>query len=293
MKLRLALSFLAALWAPAAWGDVIHLKNGGSLEGVILKNDRDGMTVQLKYATVTIGSFEVESIERPAPEARPQASRIPDWKTVFGVLASRPWGAELHPLPAPLIDSGELKNVPYVIHATDNVQFVIFGDPDAPARVELGVSGTLLTQEQARKECVDLLASVLREAEDAKVLRALDPKGERREREGLALEIDQEPDSRGRETWWVSLSDARALDAARVSPSQLSTLAVSDPPPPPRNPTLVEKPKGKGEPQEVITPFGTEPHNPPKRKRSYGGGGRYWGRHVRWHNGRPATGTTR
>jgi hypothetical protein len=288
-----AILLAIALTASVARADVIHLKNGGTLEGVILKNDRDGMTVLLKYATVTLESFEVESIEKPAPDALAKGPRIADWKVCFRALASRPWGPDLHPLSAPIIDSGDLKNVPYVIHASEDYQFVLYGDPDAPARVELGLSGVLLTQDQARRECVELASSFLRDLEDAKILRALDPKGGKQEREGLSFEIDQEPDSRGRETWWVSLSDGRALDAARVSDKQLATLAMSDPPPAPRNPTLVEKAKGKGETQEVISPFGTEPHNPhPKRKRSYGGGG-HWGRHVRWSHGRPVTGPLR
>jgi hypothetical protein len=290
--MRTLAAFLVAFaaGAPLGWADTIHLKNGGTLEGVVLKQNEDGMVVLLKYASVTINSFDVESIERPAPAGAAAGPRIADWVTCFHALAARPWGAELRLLPAPIMDSGDLKNVPYVIHASDNYQFVLYGDPDKPARLEVGISGSLLANEAARKECLELAASFLRESEDVSALRSLALRGEKKERTGLVFEIDQEPDSRSKETWWVSITDPKALDDARVSDRQVQSLTMADPPSTPRNPTLVEKKKGKGEAQEVITPFGTEPENPHnKRKRSYGGGG-HWGRHVRWNHGHATSG---
>ncbi len=278
--------FLAFFFASAThgWADTIHLKNGGTLEGIILKQNEDGVLVLLKYARVTVNSFDIASIERPAVDAGP-GQRIADWQACFRALAGRPWGGDLRLLPSPVMDSGDLKNVPYVVHASDNYEFVLYGDPDKPARVEIGLSGSLLGNDQARKECIDLAASFLRDADDVAALRSLAAKGEKKERAGLILEIDQEPDWRGKESWWVSLTDPRAVEDARVPDHQVASLTTSEAAPPPRNPTLVEKGKGKGQPQEVITPFGTEPEGPhKKRKRSYGGGGS-WGRHLRWNHG--------
>jgi hypothetical protein len=291
MKPLVGVSALLVALATPAWADVIHLKSGGTLEGVVLKEDRDGMVVLLKYASVTLNSFDIDSIERSAAAPAPGAkrSRISDWLGCFRALAGRPWGADLVHLPAPLIDGGDLKNVPYTVHASGDYQFVLFGDPDAPARVEVGVSGVLLTNERAREECVDLVGSFLRESEDAAALRSLARKGDKKERSGLVLEIDQEPDSRGKETWWVSVTDPGALDGARVSDRQVADLVTTrEEPQPPRNPTVAEKPKAKGERQETIYVFGTEPENRKKRRRSYGGG--HWGGHVRWNHGHATSG---
>lgn len=290
MRLLAAFGISLAVFLPSGWADVIHLKSGGTLEGVVLKKNEDGMVVLLKYATVTINSFEVESVDK-GPAADPsKARRIADWQGCFQVLTAKPWAADLRLLPAPVMDGGDLKNVPYVIHASDNYQFVLFGDPDAPARVELGISGASLPLALSRKECVDLVAAFLHEPEDAEALRSLAQTGDKKERSGLVFEIDQEPDSRGRETWWVSVTDPRALDAARVSDRQIASLVSPEAPQSPRNPTLVEKAKGKGEPQEVITPFGTESDNShQKRRRTYGGGG-HWGGHVRWNHGHATSG---
>jgi len=284
-------AFLIGLFAaaPSLNAEVIHLKNGGTLEGVILKTNEDGMVVLLKYASVTIYSADVDSIEKSAAPVGAKSHRIADWQACFQALAGRPWGADLHLLPAPLVESGDLKNVPYVIHAAGNYEFLLYGDPDAPARVEIGISGASLAHEPSRKECVDLVAAFLTETQDVEALRSLAFQGEKKDRSGLVLEIDQEPDSRGKDTWWVSVTDSRQLDAARVSDREAASLATPEAPQTPRNPTLVEKQKGKGEPQEVITPFGTEPEGPHKKQKRTDGGGRTWGRPVRWNHGHAMT----
>lgn len=274
------------LLSTSAWADTIHLKTGGTLEGVVLKKSEDGVVILLKYATVTVSSFEIESIERTVPAGNEVSPRVAAWQGCFQSLVTRPWGQDLHPLPSPVIVDGVFKNVPYVTHASGDYQFVLYGDPEAPACIELGISGVSLPLDRIRRECLDLFASFLRNPADIEMLRTLAIAGDKKERDGLVFEIDKEPDSRGMETWWISVSDPKALDSGRLSENQLSSMMTADPPQFPRNPTLVEKQQAKGERQEVITPFGTEPKSPhPKRR--YGGGGGYWPRTIHWNHGRP------
>ncbi|HLY73215.1 MAG TPA: hypothetical protein VKU80_03785, partial [Planctomycetota bacterium] len=180
MKSILAFLLAIAAFPSEGWAEVIHLKNGGTLEGVVLKNNEDGMLVLLKYASVTLLSADVESIEKSADASK--GRRIADWQACFKAMVSRPWGPDLRPMSAALVDSGDLKNVPYVIHAAENYEFLLYGDPEAPARVEVGISGALRKNEQARKDCVDLAASFLREAQDADLLRSLALGGDKKDR---------------------------------------------------------------------------------------------------------------
>jgi hypothetical protein len=280
---KLVISLLLLAPFSTAWADTIHLKTGGALEGIVLKKNEDGIVLLLKYATVTLNSFEIESIEESAPAAAP-SSRLMGWETCFKAFAARPWGPDLHILPAPIIDSGAFKYVPYVLHAFDDYQFALYGDPDAPACLELGISGVLLTREAVQKECLELASCFLRDPKDVDILRSLSLKGERKEVGGLVFEIDQEPDSRGRNTWWISVSDPRALDSARVSEKQLESLIAAEPPQSPRNPTLVESSK-RGERQEIITPIEPE-REKRKQRKTYGGRmGGAWGGHIRWQGG--------
>jgi hypothetical protein len=277
------------LLATSAWADTIHLKNGGTLEGVVLKKNEDGVIIALKYATVTVGSFEIESMDRVALPSAAAPARVADWQACFQSLATRSWGPDLHPLPSPVIVDGVFKNVPYVTHGSGDFQFVLYGDPDAPACIELGISGVSLPLDRIRQECLDVFATFLRDHADVETLRTLAMGGDKKEREGLVFEVDKEPDSRGKETWWISVSDPKALESARLPENQLSSMIVAEPPQSPRNPTLVEKQKVQGERQEVITPFGTEPKSP-HRKRRYGGGRGYWPGLVHWNHGHPTAG---
>lgn len=266
--------------------DTIRLQSGGTLEGVILKKDQDGVVIQLKYATVTVGSFDIASIDSSGSPAPLPGARLAGWEQCFGALAARPWGPELRQMPARLIDSGPFKNVPYVVHSSGNYQVALYGDPDRPAAIEVGVSGALRGNAATRKECVDLLSSLLVRAEDAGSLKSLPLDSGKKDSDGLVLETTDEPDSRGKETWWISASDPAALDRSRVSDRDLSSLVSPETPQTPSSPTLVQpgSPTGHGEKQDVITPFGTEPHDPAKTRRTYGRGG-YWGGHVRWNHG--------
>lgn len=274
---------LLLLCSSLASADTIRLQNGGSLEGVILKKDHDGVVILLKYATVTVGSFDIASVDATDRPPVPGA-RLAGWERCFRALVSRPWGAELHQMAARLIADGPLKNVPYVVHASGDFQIAIYGDPDRPAAIELGVSGPLRENVATRKEFAELLASFLARPADAENLRSVLINSAKKESEGLVFEATVEPDARGRETWWISASDPAALDSSRVSDKEAATLINSESPQSSSSPTLVQDPAtGKGERQDVITPFGTEPHDPPHRK-TYGGGG-YWGGGVRWNHG--------
>src|SRR6185295_8509497 len=96
-----------------ASADTIKLKNGGTLEGVIVKEGDGALVVRLKYATVTLDRFEIESIEKKAADPSPAAApaRLPRWDRCIEVVAARPWAGELRQIPATVIDKGILKDV--------------------------------------------------------------------------------------------------------------------------------------------------------------------------------------
>ncbi|MFH1856110.1 MAG: hypothetical protein ABH836_02630 [Candidatus Omnitrophota bacterium] len=45
------------------FGDVIYLKNGGKMEGVVIENKRDGVLIQLNVGTVTFDYAKIERID--------------------------------------------------------------------------------------------------------------------------------------------------------------------------------------------------------------------------------------
>src|SRR5262245_25963078 len=187
---------VAALLVMAGVGsaDTIKLKNGGSLEGVIVKEGDGAVVVRLKYATVTLDRSDIESIEKKAAEEAPAAKgmRLPRWDRCIEVVAARPWSGELRQIPATVIDKGILKNVPYMSHKSGNYEFNLYGDPDEPAAIEIGVYKDLIKSEPAKKECLDVIAALLSDPKDAAALRSLNLKPGKTEHEGLTFEVTPE-----------------------------------------------------------------------------------------------------
>lgn len=223
-KTLLALALMAA---PAA-ADIVRLRNGGMLEGVVLRESEATVTLRLKYATVTVDKSEIAGIERKAEDDAVPGARLARWDRAVEGAARRPWGVELRQIPATVIDKGVLKNVPYISHRAGDYELNLYGDPDAPAGLEIGVQRALLRSAAAKAECVELLASLLSDAEDVKLLRSLDPAQDRKERAGLVFEVSPETAEDAYGGWWVTVYDPKALDDARLSDEDLKEASLAE-----------------------------------------------------------------
>ena len=213
-----------------ASADTIKLKNGGTLEGVIVKEGDGALVVRLKYATVTLDRFEIESIEKKAADPSPAAApaRLPRWDRCIEVVAARPWAGELRQIPATVIDKGILKNVPYMSHKSGNTEFNLYGDPDDPAGIEIGVSRELLKSAAAKAECLEVIAALLSDPKDVAALRSLNLKPGKTERDGLTFEVTPETAEDAYEGWWISVYSTKLLDEARATEEELKKISVSE-----------------------------------------------------------------
>lgn len=228
--MRLLTAGFMLVLAAAASADVIKLKNGGQLEGVILKESEGSVVVRLKYATVTLDRADIESVEKKAPENAPaqKTVRLAPWDRCVEVVAARPWAAELRQIPATVIDKGILKNVPYMSHKSGNYEFNLYGDPDAPASLEIGVTKDLLKSDAAKKECLEVMAGLLGDPKDVEALRSLNLSPGKKEREGLTFEVTPETAEDAYGGWWITVYDGKALDAARATDEELKKITVDE-----------------------------------------------------------------
>ncbi|MBI3858343.1 MAG: hypothetical protein HY293_21885 [Planctomycetes bacterium] len=210
--------------------DTIRLKNGGSLEGVIVREGDGGVVVRLKYATVTIDRTDIDAIEKQAREQAQAANpvHLPRWDKCIEAVASRPWSGALRQIPATVIDKGILKNVPYMSHQSGNYEFNLYGDPDDPAGIEIGVTKELLKSDAAKKECLEVIAALLSDAKDVAALRSLDLKPGKTEREGLTFEITPETAEDAYEGWWISVYSKKLLDEARATDEELKKITIDE-----------------------------------------------------------------
>ena len=71
MRTAFALFLVCALLsaAPAARADVIRLKNGNNLHGVVVREDSGKVTIRLAYGNITVKRDEILKIVRESPVA--------------------------------------------------------------------------------------------------------------------------------------------------------------------------------------------------------------------------------
>jgi hypothetical protein len=217
-----ALVFLAVV--SPAWADIIKLTNGGTLEGVVVKESADGYVIRLKYATVTLDKSEVASVEKKAVPGNAAPSRLARWDRCVEVVGPKTWDGPIRQVPALVVEEGPLANVPYMSWRSGNYEFNLYGDPESPAALEIGVYDKLLKDEAAKKRCVETLAELLGEAKDREVVKALPMAGGKQQREGFTFEITPEtaPDAYG--GWWVTVWEDAAIEKARATQEEMDRI---------------------------------------------------------------------
>ena len=68
--------------------------------------------------------------------------KLPSWRVIANDLRTHDTIKSLVEIPATVIDNGEFKNVPYKSFRVNNdVELNIYGDPENPAGIELGIYG--------------------------------------------------------------------------------------------------------------------------------------------------------
>jgi hypothetical protein len=210
-------------------GDIIHLKNGGTLEGVIVHDKGDEVVVRLKYATVELDRGEIQEIVKKSPPAGPAAAaaRLPRWDKCVEAGAKKEWEGKWQQVPALVVEEGPLKNVPYMSFRSGNYEFNLYGDPDAPAGVELGVYKGLLKDDAAKKKCIETIAEMLGNPKDAEVLKGIGLTQVKKERDGMVFEITPETAPDAFEGWWISVYDTALIEKARASQEELDKITAT------------------------------------------------------------------
>jgi hypothetical protein len=137
------------------------------------------------------------------------------------------WGKTLSQIPSTVIDKGVLRNIPYLSYKAGDYELNVYGDPAAPAGIEIGVTKELLKSAGANKTCVDFLRDLLDDPEDKKLVAALKLDVDKKARNGLTFEITPPTAEDAYGGWWVSIYDEAALDRSRASEDEMAKITVS------------------------------------------------------------------
>ena len=219
-----------ALWCPTLLNaDVVILEKGGVLTGKVLKQDDDGVLIQMESGTHRYPRSWIKEVKKEpaaAPHVSNNGQRIPDWAQIVTLLANTTWSDGLKQVPATMIETGIWKNVPYISFQCQfaGYELNIFGDLGKPAAVQIGAMSFLKNSDEARSNCVSLICSVLANADDRKMIRALSwQQKDVQKHKGMTFETVMPDEWGAYGGWWVSVYSEEALAAARASDEELLT----------------------------------------------------------------------
>src|ERR1043166_1358422 len=228
MKAKTAFALLILLSLPAlSRGDVIILKSGQVINGTVLQKDEKGVLIKVDYGTFTYPPSLVKQVQVDgrtdnnsayANEPAEEGKRIPTWGTIITQLAKRSWASELKQIPATVIDKGVLRSVPYTSFVCAYAyEMNIYGDPDNPAGVEIGIRRHLLNNDGAKSNCIEFISSILPKKSDREVIAKLNKTKDSAVATGFTFEITPATDEDAYGGWWISVYSEETLASARAS----------------------------------------------------------------------------
>jgi len=213
--------------------DVIILQNGAVITGNILQQDANGVLLQMEYGTFRYPPVMIREVKKEAAAARHVSNNgqvIPDWAQIVSLLADNGWADSLHQVPATVINYGKFNSVPYVSFrcAAGGYEINIFGDLNNPAAIQIGAMNYLKQSDQAKSNCVNFICSVLANAADRKMVRALNwNQSDKLASGGMTCQTLMPGEWGSYGGWMLTVSSETALASVRASAAELATLTQS------------------------------------------------------------------
>lgn len=212
--------------------DTVELNDGTQLHGLIIKNDAREIVLQERKGEQTIPKGNIRRIEDQghcqlyfADIIDPH--KLPPWQMIVQDLRTDDNIHTFEQIPPTTIDSGYLKNVPYLsFRINKHTEMNVYGNPEDPACLEFGVyeHGAKITQ--FKKIIREYLAGTLQSRAEIAALYSLKESGDERQVGSLRFRISPptSPDSYG--GWWISVYDPKRLAKARMSDAEYAKVTL-------------------------------------------------------------------
>ncbi len=209
--------------------DTLTFKDGRMMHGLIINNTRDAVTIQCEFEECTFPKSNILRIDDAVDALYTEAGRtgdLPSWRVIANDLRSHDQIKSLEEIPATLIDVGVFKNVPYKsFRVNHDIELNIYGDPNDPAGIELGIYGSRAGDDKLRKTLRGYLAGFLSTRREISTLYRLGLKEGLAQVGSLTIEVTppNAPDAYG--AWWISLYNEKDLAGARLNDREYALLA--------------------------------------------------------------------
>jgi hypothetical protein len=226
--MKRVLLFLAAIGVVAlsVHADTVVLRNGGVLDGVVLSQSDTEVRIRTDAVTASFKMTDVTSVTIVPRTDKAISARVANWQTALGIFAEKAYGGEVHQIPATVIDKGVMKRVPYMSNRSGDYEMNIYGDPDNPAGIEIGVYGVLVADAKAQLNCREFIKSILGHGADKKLVDALKADIDSKDVDGWTFEVTPPTAEDAYGGWWISVYSTKALDDSRASEAELAAITV-------------------------------------------------------------------
>lgn len=235
MKFLALLSACALTWA----ADTVVFQTGGKIEGTVIQQDEKSVVLKSGMGTLTLQKAGIARIDHTddAPATKPITvlgaldDRLPGWDTVVTALAAQPWASRLRQIPATVIDVGVMRSVPYTSYrcgAIGSIEVNVYGDPDSPICLELGIYGPRSSDAALQSQLVEFAASkLLRNPLNQAITRGLARTQDTATHQDLTMEITppSAPDAYG--AWWLAVYYLDKVEKARATPAEIESISVA------------------------------------------------------------------
>ncbi|MBE2180776.1 MAG: hypothetical protein IAE97_09920 [Chthoniobacterales bacterium] len=202
--------------------DTVVLKDGTEIRGLILRNSASNVLIETGREELEISKDNIRRIiDEPGDDAATSAvtpaGRLPHWHSIVQDFRNHDATRTFRPVPATAIDNGFLRSIPYLSYrVNENAEMNIYGDPEDPVALELGVYGRGAFNRRHRLTVREFLAGHLGSRREIAALYALDLDGGEIRAGRLAIRCTPPgaPDAYG--GWWLCIYDPARLEKARV-----------------------------------------------------------------------------
>jgi hypothetical protein len=215
--------------------ETVTLVDGQILEGKITRKTDSSIVILFDYGMSDIPMKRVKSIQdstgvQTFGSNQSDENRFaPNWREIVERSIKQSWVSGYSQIPATVIDKGVLRYVPYVsFRINSDYELNIYGDPDNPMGVEIGVYRGLTSSEEAKANCLQFIASILKNTSSKAALDTLDRNKANSVVDGtLTLEITLPSSEDSYGGWWISAYNEAGLDTVRAKEEELKAISVA------------------------------------------------------------------
>ena len=202
--------------------DTVEMKDGRSLQGLILRNSAKSLLLQTDKTEIEIPKSDIRRIRDQMQNDVvftdiTGKGRLPSWRSMVMDMREHDSIKSFQQIPATTIDSGVFKNIPYLsFRVNEQSEFNIYGHPDDPAALEFGMYGKRRNSTKYRQIIREFLAGHLHSRAEIAALYSISLKGGKKQVGPLVFEITPPKNADAYGGWWISVYDPVRLERARV-----------------------------------------------------------------------------